>query len=61
MSCENEIIDLSVSYVSNMWRISHILFLIGDKESSSYELECGVIVCDVQAASACEAVKTACS
>jgi hypothetical protein len=46
VSCDNSNIDLTLSYVDNMWRIQHILFLIGSDNNSSYTLTCQVVVCD---------------
>lgn len=59
-SCKNDLIDLSVSFEDNMWRISHVLFLLGNQRSSTYELACNVKVCDSAKAEECNAVETAC-
>jgi hypothetical protein len=60
-TCKNDVIDLSVAFVNDIWQISHILFLLDSKRSSTYELECQVIACDAGRADACNAVVNACA
>jgi len=57
-SCSNDAIDLSVTYdaASNMWRITHKLFLLNDHTESTFQLECTVSVCDATASQACDDV-----
>jgi hypothetical protein len=60
-TCSNSLIDLAISYENNMWRISHILFLLDSRTTSQYELSCHVTVCDAEKADACQAVLDACA
>ena len=46
ISCDNAQIDLDLSFSSGMWKIQHILFLIGSDSTSSYTMSCDVVVCD---------------
>jgi len=60
--CSNTDVDLTVAYDSsdNMWQFSHILFLLGDTDESTFVLKCKVLVCDIDAVSACDDIKTEC-
>lgn len=61
--CTNNDVDLLVDYNSgkNMWQIEHILFLLGDTDESTFTLKCKVIVCDIDAVSQCDTIKTKCN
>merc|ERR1711931_204873 len=54
--CQNDNIDLSISYNSGdpqSWYISHVLFLIDNMDTSSYTLSCNVLVCDAEEITTC--------
>jgi hypothetical protein len=62
-SCNNPDVQLTMTYdsASHMWRISHILFLLGNHRTSTFELSCDVVVCDQGGDhSACDDVYDAC-
>jgi hypothetical protein len=60
--CKNDDVDFSISFSQsdNMWRFSHMLFLIGNHRQSTLSLECTVIVCDRSKSTDCDAVVNAC-
>jgi len=47
-SCKNDDIDLLVKYdgAAKEWKITHTLFLLGNKSNSKYSMQCEVLVCD---------------
>lgn len=60
--CANSDVDLTVGYdeTTYMWQFSHTLFLLGDTDESTFVLTCKVLVCDIDAASRCDAIRTEC-
>jgi len=58
--CTNDLINLDLSYddATNVWRIQHILFLLGSKVATTYELNCSIQVCDKSAPGTCGTAKT---
>jgi hypothetical protein len=60
--CENDAVDLSVGYdsTSNIWQMSHVLFLLDDVSQSQFSLSCTVIVCDAARSDTCDTVKQMC-
>jgi hypothetical protein len=60
--CQNNDILFSLDYDmdSYVWRMQHILFLMGSTVKSAFELHCGVRMCDRRNTSPCDAVANAC-
>merc|ERR1711881_704997 len=54
-NCDNDIIDLKVANKENMWRISHVLFLMGNQRKNAFELSCEILVCDNTRSTNCDA------
>lgn len=67
-TCSNEYVNLSVACKNcegeggtPMWTISHTLFLLGDHKSSTFQLSCDVLVCDMAQNTDCLDALTVCS
>jgi hypothetical protein len=44
--CGNAFVDLQMSYVENVWRLQHKLFVFGDGNTSTYQLTCAIKLCE---------------
>lgn len=60
-ACTNDDVEFAIAYSNMVWMFEHVLFLLGNYESSTFQLTCTVIVCDYdQTDSKCNKIATAC-
>jgi hypothetical protein len=60
--CENEDVELDLSYNADdhMWRMRHVLFLLGDFDESTFQLKCTMKVCTISEDSICDDIRVEC-
>lgn len=59
--CNNTDVAFDIEYSNGKWIFSHILFLLGSYESSTFQLVCNVVVCDAtQTDSKCNGIAGFC-
>jgi hypothetical protein len=60
--CENEFIDLEMSYVNNVFRLQHKMFVMMGTDAASYKVTCSIKLCENDDTdSVCRDVYTKCN
>jgi len=62
--CENEDVELVLDYDEDKkaWQMTHVLFLLGDFDESTFQLKCTMKVCEIDDAdSACDQIRRECN
>ena len=61
--CSNPDIELVIGYddQTNMWQMTHVLFLLGDFDESTFLLKCTMKVCTIADDSECDEIRRECA